>query len=436
MFQTLGQFIVSSALTIAGFFGYHQSFLAGSAATVYAPVPRYESSLALALTATQTSTMSLVSGVDGNGVTLSGPTCFTIDSGVANSVEDVCGTASGTTVSNLIRGVDTSGVTSSSTLARAHRVGADVKITDSPYLAQFSRLLNGVDSFPNALQYSASNTTSSLAGNSLNLASVAYVNATAIAGAPSASTTVPGISLLAQGNQIYNGLDGSPTHYVIPSGLASHVASTSPVVVVASGTLDMSFLSGTSPSFNNVTASSVAVTNGLTANSINASSVLLNGAALSVPILKEVMHSASGTGSVATNGTTTLATTSLSALGTNDVLTIEGEWQVHPSGINSSAIYLQIASTTMNVGNCIATGKQFYYAKITFTELASTSSQVYRCEVQSDTFATSTPIFANGTSSIPFGATTTLSWILQDNNNASGSNATTTFVRAIQTVLN
>lgn len=260
MFQAIGQFIVSVALGAAALFGYHQAVFGGAA--VYVPVPRYESSLALALTATQTSTMNLVSGVDGNGMPLSGPTCFTIDSGVANSVEDVCGTASGTVVSNLTRGVDSSGYNGSSTLSHAHRVGADVKITDSPYLAQIASLLNGSSSLPNPLTYSTSVSTSTIAATSTNLVSVALLNATAFAGAPNGSPTVKGIFEEATQQEVASGTQTGTTgaHLVIPATAASRTASSSPVVVVASGTssgIDSSFLLNGNYSLGSTTVQSL-----------------------------------------------------------------------------------------------------------------------------------------------------------------------------------
>ena len=172
--------------------------------TVYAPVPRYDSSLALSLSATQTSSMSMVSGVDGNGETLTGPMCFTLDTGNAGLVEDACGVASGTTVTNLVRGVDSSGFNASSTLAHPHRVGADVRTTDSPYLMQYYNLLAGNDGFPAPLSYDPSVSNSSIGASGNNLVNVNLLNATAVAGGPVATTSTPGIVTIATATELNN----------------------------------------------------------------------------------------------------------------------------------------------------------------------------------------------------------------------------------------
>lgn len=245
-FHTIGQGIVAGALFVGSLLGYHQAQNVG-ANVIYTPVPRYESSLAIALTATQTSTMSLVSGVDGNGQVLSGPTCFTLDSGVANSVEDLCGNASGTTVTGLLRGVDSSGYTASTTLAKAHRVGADVKITDSPILAQYYQILSGKTGFPSIVSYDSSYASSTMGSNVNNIPSVAYVNSVASSGAPNASLSAKGILQEATAAQIASGTATGSTgaDLIIANRNSCITASTTPCSVIASGTLDKSFVSST-----------------------------------------------------------------------------------------------------------------------------------------------------------------------------------------------
>lgn len=257
LFHTIGQGIVAGALFVGSLLGYHQAQNVG-ANVIYTPVPRYESSLALALTATQTSTMNLVSGVDGNGQTLTGPMCFTLDSGAANSVEDLCGVASGTVVSNLVRGIDSTGYNSSSTLAHAHRVGADVKTTDSPYLPQYYQLLSGNYGFPNLLIYDSAIPSSSF--NAPNqLIDKAYADALSFAGAPNGNTTTKGVYEEATQLEIASGTQSGSTgaHLVIPASAASKTASTTPVVVVASGTIGATFLASANYSLGSTTVQSL-----------------------------------------------------------------------------------------------------------------------------------------------------------------------------------
>lgn len=177
--------------------GFISISVANAVTQIYQPIPRYNSSLALPLSPTQTSTMSLVSGVDGNGTALNGAICFSVDTGNLSLVEDICGTASGTTVSNLSRGIDSTGFNSSTTLAKNHRVGANVQVTNSPYEVQYYELLNGLQGFPTPLSYDASVTTSTIGVNSNNFASVGYANGLSFSGVPNASTIIKGIIQIA-----------------------------------------------------------------------------------------------------------------------------------------------------------------------------------------------------------------------------------------------
>lgn len=242
--HAIGQWIAGAGIFIGSFFGYHGPQNLG--ATIYKPVPRYESSLALALPAAQTSTMTMVSGVDGNGQPLSGLMCFTLDSGVANKVEDVCGSASGTVVSNLVRGIDTSGYTSSSTLAHDHRVGADVKTTDSPYLLQYYAFLNGTLGLPNALQYATSVTNASITANNQNLVDYALLASTSFSGVSDASTIQKGIVEIATKAEVANGSSsgGTTAPLVIPSGYANSTSTATTTIVVSgpNGKIDPNFI--------------------------------------------------------------------------------------------------------------------------------------------------------------------------------------------------
>lgn len=122
------------------------------ASTIPASPANFETSLVSPIGATDTS-MTLVSGTLANGSSLSGYTCFTVDSGTP-TLEFICGTASGTSITSLVRGVDTvDGKTSVAALEFSHRRGADVKITDFPAFSIVRNIANGTDTFPNILSY-------------------------------------------------------------------------------------------------------------------------------------------------------------------------------------------------------------------------------------------------------------------------------------------
>jgi hypothetical protein len=298
--------------------------------------------------------MSMVSGVDGNGMSLSGPTCFTIDSGVANSVEDLCGTASGTVVSNLTRGVDSSGYNGSSTLAHAHRVGADVKITDSPYLAQIASLLNGSSSLPNPLTYASSVSTSTIAATSTNLVSVALLNATAFAGAPNGSPTVKGIFEEATQQEVASGTQTGTTgaHLVIPATAASRTASSSPVVVVASGTsqaIDPSFLLNGNYSLGSTTA-----------QSLTSASTTLNGTTI-LSLVTSTILTTNSSGTVGSIGAATAGTI---------LQYYNGKWNTGIQQTIATSSVSAAANATTNISTStlpLATGKSIYYFTMSFS---------------------------------------------------------------------
>jgi len=144
------QKIITSTLLILAILAV--GFLKTSGSTIPIAPSLFETSLASPIGKTDTS-MTLASGILANGSTLSGYTCFTVDSGNPN-VEFICGTASGTSITSLLRGVDTlTGNSSTSTLQFTHRRGADVKITDFPVFTIVRNIMAGVDSLPSAISY-------------------------------------------------------------------------------------------------------------------------------------------------------------------------------------------------------------------------------------------------------------------------------------------
>ncbi len=91
----IGAAIFAAGSFLAGLFGYHQNFGA-SVSQLPTIVANYSDSLATAEGSADTS-LTLISGQDSLGRSLSGFYCFTVDSQTAFS-EFECGTASGTAV--------------------------------------------------------------------------------------------------------------------------------------------------------------------------------------------------------------------------------------------------------------------------------------------------------------------------------------------------
>lgn len=154
------------------------------------PVALFETSLQASISSSATS-MTLVSATDKDGNTLASSTyAFIIDEGSADE-EFVIGGCTGTTCQGLIRGVSVlTGTSTISSLAKAHRRGASVKITDAPLLLQLFRLANGVQGFPVPLFYQTEPTFDS---QSTQFATVNFVEDTANAGAADASAIAKGL---------------------------------------------------------------------------------------------------------------------------------------------------------------------------------------------------------------------------------------------------
>lgn len=213
-------------------------------ASIPVVVSLFETSLASKITPTANS-MTLVSGVDSTGASLSGFMCFTLDEGSATA-EFTCGTASGTAVSNLVRGI--SPITGTSTVVALefeHRRGASVKITNYPQLAIISRVLNGNETLPNPIRYDSSVSTSTLSSNGNYLASINYVNGIAFAGAPTATGTTAGIIQLGTAANLISGASMSGAYTLVPGlSLFSPTSSATTLIPVTntSGKLSVGFL--------------------------------------------------------------------------------------------------------------------------------------------------------------------------------------------------
>jgi hypothetical protein len=169
----------------------------------------FETSLQSSISSSDTS-MTLVSVSLRGSETLTGYQCFTIDEGRSDA-EYVCGTVSGSTVSSLERGISLStGTTTIAALKFRHRTGADVKITDYPLIQRMRSQLNGSDTIPNLISYTAG--TDCTAGHSTAVICTgayleAYANAVIAGGAPTSTATVGGKVLLASQLQMASSTD-------------------------------------------------------------------------------------------------------------------------------------------------------------------------------------------------------------------------------------
>lgn len=240
-------------------------------------VSLFESSLATKLSATATSSLTLVSATDKDGNQLSGFICLSVDSETA-SAEFICGTASSTVVSNLQRGISvTTGTTTVASLQKEHRRGASAKITDYPQLAIMGRMLNGQETIPNKLTY-VSIATSTFTDN--DIINKRYADDLAYSGVPNAGESTRGIVEIGTKAEIISATStGSTGAYIVPTikmVSATTSATTTIVATLPSGKISQGFLdqtqaytwSGTHSNTATTTLATTTITN-LQATSFN-----------------------------------------------------------------------------------------------------------------------------------------------------------------------
>jgi hypothetical protein len=157
--------------------------------TLLKNVADFETQLAAPVSASDT-TATLVSVTDDDGNPLAnGNYCLTVDLNSASKEYFTC-TLTGIDLTN-IKSITRQGV-SSTGFARAHRRGAKIVITDWVIIDRITDLLDGSTDFDagTPLAYDGE---ADMTGDTNKFATVKYVNDTAVAGAPDASTTVKGI---------------------------------------------------------------------------------------------------------------------------------------------------------------------------------------------------------------------------------------------------
>ena len=120
----------------------------------------FEDSLGESMTAAQT-TMTLYRGTNNEGSAISGTFGFVIDEGGTNQEVVVCA-CTGTACTSCERGIDsTDGQTEVTANKNAHRRGDSVKMTDHPTLIRLIRIINGTDAVEEQLYYDVSPTSPS-----------------------------------------------------------------------------------------------------------------------------------------------------------------------------------------------------------------------------------------------------------------------------------
>lgn len=231
-----------TAIVSAGIYFYNKEKSINNLGAIPNEVAFFEDSLASKITSTQT-TLTLVKGTNKTGNIASSTYGFVIDEGSATEEVVICD-CTATACTNCKRGIsDVDGQTETTALKYEHRRGAIVKMTDHPSLVRLIRTVNGTDAIDGTLYYKTavsspsstaiidrawldttstanfvyltgdqtiagektfSNTTtfsvpvvaSSVPTDNSHLANKLYVDSVAIAGAPSSSESVYGISKL------------------------------------------------------------------------------------------------------------------------------------------------------------------------------------------------------------------------------------------------
>ena len=237
--------VIILVVGFAGLFSYSKKLEEKMGATIPISVAVFETTLSSKITTTDTS-MTLVTGADKAGADLNGYICFTLDGGKTNE-EFVCGTASSTAVSAMIRGLSPVTASSSTSLAKEHRAGSNVKITDWPTLGILSRILNGDETIPNRLSYSTS--TFTFTSGSGQIPTIAYVDSVATSGAAQANYSVSGLVRLATTSQLTVGTatSSATTYLVAPSALFNQTSSATYIVPItgSGGKLSTGFIDQT-----------------------------------------------------------------------------------------------------------------------------------------------------------------------------------------------
>lgn len=259
MLHAIASAFIGVAAFISSLFGVAHPSQPTLGAALPSGTAVFETSLQSRISSTDTSLTLVANSVRG-GSALSGYNCFTIDEGRSDA-EYICGSVSGTSVTSLTRGIDpATGTSSNSALKFAHRVGADVKITDFPLLQILRNQANGTDTYEHALTYATGVTPA----NTGDLTDKEYVDGLAFSGAGIIDATAVArgvVELATQAETASSTSAGSSGNLAIPASNAtsSYNSATAPLRVVVtqnSGKIDNNFIA-TSTLFAATTSLSV-----------------------------------------------------------------------------------------------------------------------------------------------------------------------------------
>ena len=244
MYRLLAGLTIVAAIGAAyAFGGFFNVLNQGAALPQGAAV--FETSLQSRISSTDTSLTLVANSVRG-GSTLSGYQCFTVDEGRTDA-EYICGQVSGTSVTSLERGIDPlTGTSTNSTLKFAHRVGANVKITDFPLIQRLRNMLGGTEYAP-ALPIATTTVLIDSNSASSTFATKYYVDTSSVAGAADANETTKGIGELATAAEAAAGtsLGSTLSRLLLPASLATSTPglnATTQIPITVSGKLAQAFL--------------------------------------------------------------------------------------------------------------------------------------------------------------------------------------------------
>jgi hypothetical protein len=290
--------VAIAALVYVGFsigHAYSQSVAKYGVALPQGPA-LFETSLQSRISSTDTS-MTLVANSVRGGSSLSGYQCFTLDEGRTDA-EFVCGSISGTSVTSLERGIDAlTGTSTNSVLKFAHRVGANVKVTDFPLIARLRNQANGIETFPNLLTYT--NTVLIGVGSpTTTIATKYYVDNVVTGGAANADDTTKGLVETATAAEAAAGtsLGSTGARLALPASIANATPSATTLVPItsAAGKLAQGFLDLTqtfSPSalwtfsagLLGTASSTFVATTSINASNVLGNALILNGIKYAFP---------------------------------------------------------------------------------------------------------------------------------------------------------
>ena len=198
----------------------------GASLAISEPVPLFEDALASRIDDDDTS-FTLISGLDKTGTSLASSTYgFILSEGSANE-EFVLADCTGTTCTNVERGYWPLTQATSTALAKSHRRGDTVKITDSPIINELKRIINGQDAFPNALTFDGklTYTAQPTLTSTLDIPYKSYVDDSVNQGAATSSEATGGILEIATATEAASTTTDLPNR---PLALTTGIATSSP----------------------------------------------------------------------------------------------------------------------------------------------------------------------------------------------------------------